>query len=578
MSDYPMTDLNILNLSKQAFIEKALSLTIKGKRHIESFYQAFLQKGDGLLGFNPKEPQSFHIFETLQKSIKLLNFRIKAEKDDGFCAKYVLEFEDAHIAELVVIPMKTGLTLCVSSQVGCKMACAFCETGRMGKLRDLSVEEILFQIYFAKFVLKKNIQNIVFMGMGEPFDNYENVTKALDVLIDTKGFNFPASSITVSTSGLVPKIEAFQFYGKKGVKLAVSINGSNNTNRQKVMPVNRLYSMEVLQKSLLEYTQKTNKTILAEYVMLKDHNDSIQNAHELMAYLKQIPSIINLIPYNAQSNSMFEPPEDHIIKDFQKVLIEGGFKTYIRQNKGNPIMAAFGQLWIFYFKKESFKKIYPLIRWRLVVLKDLREFMPDKVFQDEGLIIHIYGKSVLVTDPMRNYAVEKISKAARITHQTIHVNCTLDIQKLEHHVSLLMTFSHFRVKVEAVTDEMYSAIDKACDKLSHVLKKWKGKILHSHHRGLKIEEVEEKVIQAFEADDLSLYNQEMANLEKKEYAVPKIVATKLHPIKTLLPSEAMMKLELSDEPFLVFRNEEDLKIKILYRLVDGNYGLINPQT
>jgi putative sigma-54 modulation protein len=204
--------------------------------------------------------------------------------------------------------------------------------------------------------------------------------------------------------------------------------------------------------------------------------------------------------------------------------------------------------------------------------------MPDKVFQDEGLVIHIYGKSVLVTDPMRNYAIEKIQKAAHITRINIHVNCTLDIQKLEHHASLLMTFSHFKVKVEAVTDDMYSAIDKACDKLAQVLKKWKGKILHSHHRGVKIEEVEEKVIKAFESDDLSIYNEEIANLEKKEYAIPKIVATKQHPIKTLLPSEAMMKLDLSDEPFIVFRSEEDLKIKILYRLADGNYGLINPQT
>jgi len=110
---------------------------------------------------------------------------------------------------------------------------------------------------------------------------------------------------------------------------------------------------------LIFFSQKTNKTILAEYVMLKDHNDSIQNAHELMAYLKQIPSIINLIPYNAQSNSMFEPPEDHIIKDFQKVLIEGGFKTYIRQNKGNPIMAACGQLGIVHLKKSLLKKSIP---------------------------------------------------------------------------------------------------------------------------------------------------------------------------------------------------------------------------
>lgn len=204
--------------------------------------------------------------------------------------------------------------------------------------------------------------------------------------------------------------------------------------------------------------------------------------------------------------------------------------------------------------------------------------MPEKVFQDDGLTIHIYGKSVLVTEPMKQYAIEKISKASKINHQMIHVHCTLDIQKIESHVSLLMTFSHFKVKVEAVTDEMYAAIDKASDKLAQVLRKWKGKILHNHHRPPVIEEAEEKVIEPFEEQDLEIYNQEIVSQEKREYVMPKIVATKTHPIKTLTPSEAMMKLELLDEKFLIFRSQEDLKIKVLYRLDDGNYGLINPQT
>lgn len=204
--------------------------------------------------------------------------------------------------------------------------------------------------------------------------------------------------------------------------------------------------------------------------------------------------------------------------------------------------------------------------------------MTDKVFNDDGLVINVFGKSVLVTEPMKNYAIEKISKAARISHQNIHVMCTMDIQKLDCSVALLMTFSHFSVKVEAVVDDMYAAIDKATDKLSQVLKKWKGKIQHHHHKGVKVEEAEVSVMKPYEEEDLVVYNQEIESLEKKEYSVPKIVATKTHPIKTLTPSEAMMKLELSDEPFLVFRSEEDLRIKILHRLEDGNYGLINPQT
>ncbi len=204
--------------------------------------------------------------------------------------------------------------------------------------------------------------------------------------------------------------------------------------------------------------------------------------------------------------------------------------------------------------------------------------MVAKTFTDEGLVIHIFGKDVLVTEPMKNYAIEKLSKASKIAHQNVHIHCTLDIQKLDHHVSILMTFSHFTVKVEAVTHDMYSAIDKATDKLTQVLKKWKGKILHHHHRPVIKEEAEMKVIGPYEEDDLDIYNQEIGSLTKREYVVPKIIATKTHPIKTLTPSEAMMKLELSEEPFLVFRNEEDLKIKILHRFPDGNYGLISPQT
>jgi 23S rRNA (adenine2503-C2)-methyltransferase len=351
--------LNILNLTQEEFTEASFQNLNRGKDHIKRFYKAFLQTGDGMGGYNPKEPQSLAIFESLKSGMILPVYTIKDARDDGFCAKYVLEFSDAHIAELVVIPMKTGLTLCVSSQVGCKMGCVFCETGRMGKLRDLQVEEILFQVFFAKFIIHKPITNIVFMGMGEPFDNYENVTKALDILIDPFGFNFPASNITVSTSGIIPRIKDFEIYGLKGVKLAVSINGSNDAGRQKVMPVNRLYNMQDLKSALIGYTEKTKKSVLAEYVMLKGINDQQEDALKLASYLKDVPSVINLIPYNAQSQSRFEPPEDCQIKSFQEVLKGIGFKTYIRQNKGNPIMAACGQLGIINLKKSLLKKSSP---------------------------------------------------------------------------------------------------------------------------------------------------------------------------------------------------------------------------
>lgn len=326
--------LNILSLTSSEFSLLCFEQLKRGKDHALNFYKHFFQSGQGLNAFNPKEPQSKILIEEIQSLIELPKFEIQNQLLSEFTEKYVLRFQDGLIAELVVIPMKTGLTLCISSQVGCKMACRFCETGKMGKLRDLKTEEIVCQLYFAKIHLKKDIKNIVFMGMGEPFDNYHNVTKAINVMTDIYGLKMPYSSITVSTSGIVPKIYEFIEYGKKGVKLAVSINGSNPENRQAVMPITRKYSMDVLKEALKEFTKQTESQILAEYVMILGINDQLQHARELSSYLETLPSIINLIPYNPQSIDQYQPPDDLTIKAFQKVLLELGHKVFIRQKKG----------------------------------------------------------------------------------------------------------------------------------------------------------------------------------------------------------------------------------------------------
>lgn len=351
-----MNHISIFNLTSKEFVARIIDYIGKGRVHAQEYYRNFFKNGDGLKGFNDKERQARSLFDKIHESVFLPDSKIKKQLVSQYVEKYVLEFHDKHIAELVVIPMKTGLTLCVSSQVGCKMACAFCETGRMGKLRDLSTEEIVAQVYFAKHTLHKDIKNIVFMGMGEPFDNFDNVLKAIDVLTDPIGFNFAPSRITVSTSGVVPKILEFIPYGTKGVKLAVSVNGSNNQNRTLVMPINRRYNMETLLGALQTFTTATQSQILAEYVMMEGVNDSLECAEQLSVYLKDLPCIINLIPYNSQSLDHFRPPEEAQIKRFQHHLKEKSFKVYVRKNKGDKIMAACGQLGELNLKKSLSQK------------------------------------------------------------------------------------------------------------------------------------------------------------------------------------------------------------------------------
>lgn len=351
-----MSKASIFNFTAQEFSELVFTNLGKGKAHALDYYKALFKQGDGTKGHNPKEVQSAQLFNLIDALVKLPTWQVKKELINDEVEKYVLEFSDKHIAELVVIEMKTGLTLCVSSQVGCKMACSFCETGRMGKLRDLEVEEIIAQVFFAKYVLKKDIKNIVFMGMGEPFDNFDNLKKALTILTDPCGFEFGPARITVSTSGVVPKILEFIPFGQKGVKLAISVNGSNNLNRQEVMPINRRYNMQMLHEALKTFTNHTKSEVFAEYVMMKGVNDALECAVELANYLSDIPCIVNLIPYNAQSSDKFSPPSDEQIKLFQKVLIEKGFKVFIRKNKGDKIMAACGQLGELNLKKNLLQK------------------------------------------------------------------------------------------------------------------------------------------------------------------------------------------------------------------------------
>jgi 23S rRNA (adenine2503-C2)-methyltransferase len=232
------------------------------------------------------------------------------------------------------------LTACISSQVGCAMACKFCLTGVQGLDRHLQVHEIVTQIFELR--TRAPITNIVFMGMGEPLHNLENVVKACQILLDQDGLNFSKRKVTVSTSGLVPAIEEL---GKRvDVSLAISLNGTTDEQRSAIMPVNKKWNIEKLLTACRNYPLGSHRRITFEYVMLKGINDSLEDAARLVKLVRGIPSKINLIPFNEHSGSEFKRPSDTVIREFQKYLLDRELTATVRISRGRDILAACGQL------------------------------------------------------------------------------------------------------------------------------------------------------------------------------------------------------------------------------------------
>ncbi len=232
------------------------------------------------------------------------------------------------------------LTACVSSQVGCAMACKFCLTGVQGLDRSLEVFEIVTQIHELR--LRAPITNIVFMGMGEPLHNVKNVAKACQILLDEDGLNFSKRKVTVSTSGLVPGIQ--ELYSQTDVSLAISFNASTNAQRDHIMPVNRKWPIEVLLEQCRKVPLGSHRRITFEYVLLKDFNDQPEDAYRLIQWFRGIPSKVNLIPFNEHPGSDFKRPTDETVMAFQKILLDAGLTATVRISRGRDILAACGQL------------------------------------------------------------------------------------------------------------------------------------------------------------------------------------------------------------------------------------------
>lgn len=257
--------------------------------------------------------------------------------------KFLFDVKDGRTVEAVLIPAEDRQTLCISSEIGCNMACQFCFTGKQKLQRRLTADEIVGQFVQVARRLEgdQRITNIVFMGMGEPLDNPESVFKAIEVLHDQRGMNVSRRRITVSTSGLVP--EMHRIWESK-TRLAVSLNGSNDEIRSRVMPINKKYPISELFKACREYVKETGDPVTFEYVLLKGVTDQMNHARELYQLTKDIPCKINLIPFNEHPGSGFERPSDATIEDFKNELMRLGAHVLLRRTMGRDIFAACGQL------------------------------------------------------------------------------------------------------------------------------------------------------------------------------------------------------------------------------------------
>lgn len=271
---------------------------------------------------------------------------------DGRAYKAVLSLADAKDIETVLLrPSLRRWTVCLSTQVGCAVGCTFCATGLMGLKRSLSAEEITDQVLFwRRFMLREGlpgqVDNVVYMGMGEPFAAYESVAESLRILMDQKQFGLGARRISVSTAGLAPKIERFASDFPQ-VNLALSLHAANDALRDNLVPLNKTYSLSHLAASLKTYLSLTRRKVFLEYVLLLGENDSPENAAELAAYVKSIgePALlhVNLIAYNPTATSHRSVSEEQA-REFQARLLAAGLKSTVRQNLGRDIDGACGQL------------------------------------------------------------------------------------------------------------------------------------------------------------------------------------------------------------------------------------------
>lgn len=282
--------------------------------------------------------------EELKKTAKVTDTKIKVKQvsTDG-TIKYLLEYPDGECVETVLMRFdnRANLTACVSSQVGCAVNCSFCATGKRGFIRNLSYKEIIEQVLTIQRDTGLKVTNVVFMGQGEPLLNLDNVLKAMEIF--NENFQIGARRLTVSTSGIIPQINKLADNDMQST-LAISLHAPNHEIRSKLMKIEDKYPMPELKKALKNYVQKTGRRITIEYLLIKDLNDTLESAKQLVQYINDIKCNVNLIPYNPVDENDYQKPSNNSVMRFKSLIEQSGKKVTVRLERGADIDAACGQL------------------------------------------------------------------------------------------------------------------------------------------------------------------------------------------------------------------------------------------
>ena len=281
--------------------------------------------------------------EKLNNEFSTELLKIRTKQTSKLTNKYLFELDDGNLIEAVLMKHDYGNSICVSSQVGCNMGCSFCESGRLKKVRNLTAADIVRQIIMIQEDIGERIDSVVVMGIGEPFDNYDNVMNFVRIINSPYGIEIGARHITISTSGLVPMIEKYANEDLQ-TNLAISLHAPNNELRSKIMKVNNAYPIEVLIDAIKKYIDKTNRRVTIEYLLLKDVNDTVECANELSKLLKGMNVYVNLIPYNETSHIEYKTSPNENVMRFYDTLKKNKINVTVRMKFGDEIDAACGQL------------------------------------------------------------------------------------------------------------------------------------------------------------------------------------------------------------------------------------------
>ena len=332
---------NIKDYDLQDLKEELANIGEKSYRAEQIFKWLYQDK---VKSFDEMTNLSLDLREKLKENYTICNYNIlkKLESSDG-TKKYLFDVLDGNVIESVLMEYHYGKSICVSSQIGCKMGCKFCASTGIPFIRNLSAGEIVEQVLAVEQDTGEQISNVVFMGIGEPLDNYDNVIKAIRILNNPKGLNIGARHISVSTSGLVPRIYDL---ANENIQctLSISLHASNDQKRSAMMPVNNRYNIAELMKACKDYIAITNKRISFEYALAKDNNDNLEDAKELVGLLKGMLCHVNLIPINKIENGKFTKSTNENIIKFRDYLNDKGLVATIRRELGSDIDAACGQL------------------------------------------------------------------------------------------------------------------------------------------------------------------------------------------------------------------------------------------